>query len=86
MKEDRISSLDMKALESNLPFYLWNDIEYIKKEYCLDCSTAEFEVDLREALKCHEITKYQKEYLERKYLKGANEEELRLWFEQTFNS
>jgi len=84
MDKERKNSLDINSLESNLPFYLWNEIEYIKKKFCMDCVTAEFEVDLREAVKCHEITKFQKGYLEKKYLEGANEEDLRLWFEQTF--
>ena len=66
MDEIRKKSLNINSLEENLPFYLWNTIEYVKKEFCLDCSTAELEVDLREALKCHEITKYQNIYLEKK--------------------
>ena len=86
MDEKRKNSLDVNSLEKNLPFYLWNTIEYVKKDFCLDCSTAELEVDLRQALKCHEITKYQRDYLEKKYLERVNEEELRLWFMEIFKN
>lgn len=89
MDEKRKASLDINSLEKNLPFYLWKDIQLLVEGMknnvsYLDCILDEFEADLKNAIRSNEVTQYQKNYLQKKYLENASEDELRLCFEQTF--
>ncbi|MBP2637777.1 MAG: hypothetical protein H6Q72_3684 [Firmicutes bacterium] len=90
MDDKRKEALDITALEKNLPYYLWNDIqlwvESIKNNgFLQDCILGEFEADLKNALRSNEVTRYQAIYLEKKYFENATQEELQRWFEKTFD-
>ena len=90
MDEKRKASLDMEALEKNLPFYLWNDlqllVEYKKNnDSCLDCVYDELQSSFGSAIRDNAISRFQKRYLMKKYYDEASEEELRKWFEKHFS-
>jgi hypothetical protein len=89
MDEKRKNSLDMEALEKNLPFYLWNDLQLLvegkkNNDSCLDCIYCELESDFGAATRENTISGFQKRYLMKKYYENATEEELREWFEKQF--